>query len=144
MKATHSLREHAMTTATATHAAKPIAKLALKKGDPKAVQQIAAVAPETKAMQEKVAAVAAPEAKVAAPVQGKAQGKGKVAEDKPKKNANTSTIESPVAAVHALCEKMKGAARKDIIAAAVAKGINKYTASTQIQRWRSMQPAPKK
>jgi hypothetical protein len=37
--------------------------------------------------------------------------------------------------VHDICDKMKGARRRDVIAACVAKGINKHTAATQFQRW---------
>lgn len=48
---------------------------------------------------------------------------------------NKSTIDGAVAAMWALCEEMPGARRKDVIAAAVEKGIAFYTARTQYQKW---------
>ena len=51
---------------------------------------------------------------------------------------NRSTIASPCAVVWDLAQAIvvegKGA-RKDVIAAAVEKGVNKFTARTQYQRW---------
>ena len=58
------------------------------------------------------------------------------ATSKAKAPSAPSTVESPVAFVHATCDKMKDAARKDVIAALVAKGVNKFTAATQYQAWR--------
>lgn len=46
-----------------------------------------------------------------------------------------SKIESPVRAMWDLCDEMVGSKRKDVIAAAVAKGISFYTARTQYQLW---------
>lgn len=46
-----------------------------------------------------------------------------------------SKIESPVRAMWDLCGEMVGSKRKDVIAAAVAKGISFYTARTQYQLW---------
>lgn len=48
-----------------------------------------------------------------------------------------STINNPVQFVRETCEKMKGAKRREVIAALVARGVNKWTASTQYQLWRS-------
>lgn len=51
---------------------------------------------------------------------------------------NRSTVEGPCALVWDLAEELvvKGkGARKDVIAAAVEKGVNKFTARTQYQRW---------
>lgn len=79
----------------------------------------------------------APVTKASAPVLGVAKPKPEGSGKKAKVETKPSTIKGPVAAVHALCDKMKGAARKDIIAAAVAAGINKFTAATQYQRWRT-------
>ena len=54
-----------------------------------------------------------------------------------------STVENPVKVVHETCEKMTKAnpkvARKEIMAALIAKGVNKFTAATQIQKWRKAQ-----
>jgi hypothetical protein len=51
---------------------------------------------------------------------------------------NRSTVDSPCALVWDLAQAIvvdgKGA-RKDVIAAAVEQGVNKYTARTQYQRW---------
>jgi hypothetical protein len=49
---------------------------------------------------------------------------------------NKSATESPVAKVHGICDKMKGAQRDEIIAACVAEGINVSTAKTQYYAWR--------
>lgn len=57
----------------------------------------------------------------------------------PKKSAKPAVkarkTDGPVAQTWALCDKMKDAARKDVIAAAVKAGINESTAKTQYQRW---------
>ena len=68
----------------------------------------------------------------------KRNGKAK-AEAKPKAREKTgpSTAKEPVRLVRELCEAMKGKPRKEVIAAAVAKGVNKYTASTQFQLWKN-------
>ncbi len=47
----------------------------------------------------------------------------------------TSTVESPCFIVWDMADKMKGARRKDVIAACVAKGVAFYTARTQYQLW---------
>lgn len=51
---------------------------------------------------------------------------------------NRSTVDAPCALVWDLAQAIvvegKGA-RKDVIAAAVEKGVNKFTARTQYQRW---------
>ncbi len=67
----------------------------------------------------------------------------KKTESKPKKEkvaSKPSTVAKPVAVVRELAEKMTKTdpkvARKDVIAAAVAKGVNRSTASTQWQMWR--------
>lgn len=46
-----------------------------------------------------------------------------------------SLIEGPVSKVRHICETMRGSARKDVIAACVAEGINEGTARTQYQKW---------
>jgi hypothetical protein len=46
-----------------------------------------------------------------------------------------STVVNPVKVVWDLCESMKQARRKEVIAAAVAQGVNYYTARTQYQLW---------
>jgi hypothetical protein len=51
---------------------------------------------------------------------------------------NRSTVDSPCALVWDLAQAIvveKKGARKDVIAAAVEQGVNKYTARTQYQRW---------
>jgi hypothetical protein len=65
--------------------------------------------------------------------------------DTPKANARKGTsgaferarsdVESPVKLVWRLADEMAGAERKDVIAACVAAGVNKATASTQYYRW---------
>lgn len=45
-----------------------------------------------------------------------------------------STIQSPVKVVWAVCEEMKGAARKDVVAECTKRGVNVHTARTQYQR----------
>lgn len=46
-----------------------------------------------------------------------------------------SKIENPVFEMWTLCDKMQNSRRKDVIAAAVAKGIAFGTARTQYQLW---------
>ena len=46
-----------------------------------------------------------------------------------------STVESPVKVVWRVAGEMIGAARKDVIAACVALGVDKSTASTQFYKW---------
>jgi hypothetical protein len=46
-----------------------------------------------------------------------------------------STIESPCFVVWDTADNMKGARRKDVIAACIAKGVAYYTARTQYQLW---------
>lgn len=46
-----------------------------------------------------------------------------------------SRIENPVFEMWTLCDKMQNSRRKDVIAAAVAKGIAFGTARTQYQHW---------
>ncbi len=62
-----------------------------------------------------------------------------------KPRANASAVESPVALVHATCNEMLKAnpqlTRKDVMAALLAKGINKHTISTQWQRWNAARKA---
>lgn len=52
---------------------------------------------------------------------------------------NVSTIESPVRHVWDVADSMKGAKRKDVIAACVEQGVAFYTARTQYQKWRQNQ-----
>jgi hypothetical protein len=46
-----------------------------------------------------------------------------------------STIQSPVKVVWTVCEEMKSAARKDVVAECMKRGVNVHTAKTQYQRW---------
>lgn len=64
----------------------------------------------------------------------------------PKRRATTgsgtrarSDVASPVQIVWDTAAAMPGASRKDVIAACVAKGVNKATASTQFYRWQKAQ-----
>lgn len=50
-----------------------------------------------------------------------------------------SIAEGPVAIVFDLCDKMKGARRRDVIAAAVAQGVGYNTARSQYQNWYTAQ-----
>lgn len=49
---------------------------------------------------------------------------------------NKSTVEGPVAIVWALADANPGAKRKEIVEAAMAKGVTRNTANTQFQYWR--------
>jgi hypothetical protein len=51
-------------------------------------------------------------------------------------NRERSATTSPVEKVHAICDSMPNADRKDIIAKCVADGINANTAKTQYYAWR--------
>ncbi len=44
-----------------------------------------------------------------------------------------STVDNPVQFVRDTCEKMKGSKRREVIAALMAKGVNKWTTATQYQ-----------
>jgi hypothetical protein len=50
-----------------------------------------------------------------------------------------SEIESPVKVVWRIADEMKGKSRAEVIAACVAEGVNKSTASTQFYRWQQAQ-----
>ena len=52
---------------------------------------------------------------------------------------NRSTVEKPCKLVWQLADDMPGAHRKDVIAAAEAKGVAYYTARTQYQLWAQIQ-----
>lgn len=52
---------------------------------------------------------------------------------------NRSTVEKPCKLVWQLADDMTGARRKDVIAAAEAKGVAYYTARTQYQLWAQIQ-----
>jgi len=54
---------------------------------------------------------------------------------------NKSSCESPVLKVLTIADDMKGAQRKDVIAACVNAGVNIHTAKTQYQRWKEAQKA---
>lgn len=60
-------------------------------------------------------------------------------ETEPKVIENHSTVEKPCRLVWDLADAMKGARRKDVIAAAEAKGVAFYTARTQYQLWAQVQ-----
>lgn len=61
------------------------------------------------------------------------------AKAEPKVIENRSTAEKPCRLVWDLADAMVGARRKDVIAAAVAKGVAFYTARTQYQLWAQIQ-----
>ena len=63
---------------------------------------------------------------------------------KSKKSPAKSPKKGSVAKVWALCDKMKGAARKDIVEACVKIGINENTAKTQVQAWKQASPSQRK
>lgn len=56
---------------------------------------------------------------------------------------NKSSISSACQVVHDLCNEMVGARRKDVIQAAVDKGVAFYTARTQYQKWFKAQKSAK-
>ena len=53
-----------------------------------------------------------------------------------------STIQSPVKVVWAVCEEMKSAARKDVVAECMRRGVNVHTAKTQYQRFLKATKSP--
>jgi hypothetical protein len=82
-------------------------------------------------------AKAAPAKKVAAkkaPAAPKAVKSGTYAEMQANR-FHESKVENPVRAMWDLCDAMVENRRKDVIAAAVLKGISYYTARTQYQLW---------
>ncbi len=84
----------------------------------------------------KPAKIVPPKASKKAPVAPGSKGtKGSTYKQLAANRDVTSTIESPVFAMWELCNNMTESKRKDVIAAAVAKGINFYTARTQYQLW---------
>jgi hypothetical protein len=54
---------------------------------------------------------------------------------KKQKNGTAPKKEGPVAQVWEIASSMPKAARKDVIAACVEKGVNENTVKTQYQRW---------
>lgn len=56
-------------------------------------------------------------------------------------NFSRSSVENPVQVVWDLCESMRGSRRKDIIEAAVSKGVTEGTAKTQYQYWKTWDAA---
>jgi hypothetical protein len=56
---------------------------------------------------------------------------------------NKSSISAACQVVHDLCNEMKDARRKDVIQAAVDKGVAFYTARTQYQKWFKAQKSAK-
>lgn len=71
-------------------------------------------------------------------VEGKVETKVKTKAE-PKIIENRSTAEKPCRLVWDLADSMIGARRKDVIAAAEAKGVAYYTARTQYQLWAQVQ-----
>lgn len=71
-------------------------------------------------------------------VEGKVETKVKTKVE-PKIIENRSTAEKPCRLVWDLADSMIGARRKDVIAAAEAKGVAYYTARTQYQLWAQVQ-----
>lgn len=53
----------------------------------------------------------------------------------PEDRLRVSTVDNPVAVMWDLCQKMKNARRKDVIAEAQKHGVAFYTARTQYQLW---------
>lgn len=117
-----------MTTKTA--AAKSTKPAAPKKTAAKSATKPTVVHETAPATAQVSPDLAAPEAK--------AQATAKTPKAKPA--TSPSTVESPVALVHATCDKMSKAnpklARKDVMQALAGK-VNKHTISTQWQRWNS-------
>lgn len=114
--------------ATKNTATKSAAKSTSKKAPAKAaVKQLPGKPANPKAGSKK----AAPAKK--APAAPKAKG-GTYADMQANRNVE-SKVESPVRAMWDLCDSMVENRRKDVIAAAVAKGIAYYTARTQYQLW---------
>ena len=77
--------------------------------------------------------------KTVAPIAAVEEPKAKRVKAEAKPIENRSTVESPCRLVWDLADKMTGAARKDVIAAAQEKGVAFYTARTQYQLWRQVQ-----
>lgn len=82
---------------------------------------------------EVVAAPAAVEAKPVASIPVEVEKPAKVATTHEIKNESTTAL--PCKSVWAIADEMKGARRKDVIAACVEKGIAYNTARTQYQQW---------
>lgn len=75
-----------------------------------------------------------PAAKPSKP-KAKREKKANTYEQMAKAHTGASTIENPVQAMWNLCDDMQDKRRKEVIEAAVAKGISYYTARTQYQLW---------
>ncbi len=71
-------------------------------------------------------------------IKGKTE-KALKAKVEPKRIENRSTVKKPCRLVWDLADAMIGASRKDVIAAAEAKGVAYYTARTQYQLWTQVQ-----
>lgn len=71
-------------------------------------------------------------------IKGKTE-KALKAKVEPKHIENRSTVKKPCRLVWDLADAMIGASRKDVIAAAEAKGVAYYTARTQYQLWTQVQ-----
>lgn len=108
-------------TTTVKSAAKP-AKAPAKKAPVKKAAPAKKEAPAKKAAPAKAAP--APKAK-----------KGNTYAEMQANRFTESKVENPVRAMWDLCDTMVDSKRKDVIAAAVAKGISFYTARTQYQLW---------
>ena len=107
--------------------------MATKKSAAKKAPSKSKKPPAEKAPAKKAAAKKAPVADAPKPTR-RAKAEGTYAE-LAKNRFTESKVEHPVRAMWDLCDAMVENRRKDVIAAAVAKGISYYTARTQYQLW---------
>ncbi len=127
------VRSTAATASVSTPVDKPAKSSPAKKAAPSKSKKVAA----------KLAKVSAKTGKRVAskkPAPAKPKNTKAIAPKPPRKpvtedRLHVSTIENPVAAMWELCQKMKNARRKDVIAEAQKHGIAFYTARTQYQLW---------
>lgn len=99
----------------------------------KAAPEVQAILDKTDAAKKRLAARPKAEAKKA-PAKPKAKREGSTYAQMAQ-NAGASTVESPVQVMWNLCDSMQDKKRKEVIEAAVNKGIAYYTARTQYQLW---------
>ena len=127
-----NIRDHALASLDAMPAPAPKAPVK-KKAAPKKAKAPAKKAPASKKPAAKKAAAPAKKApaKKAAPKKAPQGTYAQLAEA----HRGASSVENPTQVMWDLCDKMQGSRRKDVIAAAVEKGISYYTARTQYQLW---------
>lgn len=130
-----------MATSKNTSSKKPAAKPTSKKAAQAAANQHLAessVRQSAKPVSKKAPAKKATTKKAAPAPKPAPVAKAKKANTYAEMQANRFTeskVESPVRAMWDLCDNMTSSRRKDVIAAAVEKGISFYTARTQYQLW---------